>query len=82
MKILIKAEKTKFFIILPTALLLNRAAASIVAKIIKTKFPNIDIGTMDFIKLIHTIMDYKQKHGRLEIVNIRSADGEVVYISL
>lgn len=82
MKVFIKSEKKKILIILPTALFLNRLTATIATKIIKSKQPSIDISTKDFMKLIHSIKKYKQRHKRWEVVNISSVDGENIFISL
>ena len=82
MKVLIKSEKKKLTIILPTALLLNRLAATVAVKIITSKQPSIDVSVEDLMKLVNTIKKYKQKHKNWEVVNICSADGEKVYISL
>ncbi len=61
---------------------MNSFLATIAIKIIKSKYPSIDISTQDFKKLICATMQYKRKHGRWEAVNISTADGTVVYISL
>jgi len=82
MKVVIKSEKTRIFILLPTALFLNRLTATIATKIIKSKQPSIDISAKDIMELINSIKKYKRKHKRWELVNISSADGENVFISL
>ncbi len=82
MKVVIKSEKTKIFILLPTALFLNPLTATIATKIIKSKQPSIDISAKDIMELIDSIKKYKRKHKRWEVVNIISADGENVFISL
>ena len=82
MKVVIKSEKKKFFIILPTALILNRLTAIIATKIIKNKCPSIDISAKDFIKLIDSIKKHKQNNKHWELLNISSADGEIVFICL
>jgi hypothetical protein len=82
MKVVIKSENKKFAIILPTALILNRLTATIATKIIKSKWPSIDISTKDFMELINSIKNYKKSNKYWELLNISSADGEIVYISL
>ena len=82
MKVVIKSEKTNLFIILPTSLILNRLSATIAIKIIKSKQPSIDISGYDFKKFINSIKNYKRQHKRWEVVNISSADGEIVFVSL
>ena len=52
MKIWIKSDATRFFVLLPTRLFLNSFLATIAIKIIKSKYPSIDISTQDFKKLI------------------------------
>lgn len=80
MKVVIKSEKKNFFIIIPTVLILNRLTANISAKIIKSKCPTIDINSKDLIKLINSIKKYKKKHKHWELLNIISADGEIIFI--
>lgn len=82
MKIIIKSNEKKFFIILPTALILNRLTAIIATQVIKNKWPSIDISTKDFIKLIHSIKKYKKKNKHWEVLNISSANGEFILICL
>ena len=82
MKMVIKSEKKKFFIILPTVLILNRFTATIATKIIKSKWPSIDISAKNLIKLIDSIKKYKQNNKHWELLNISSADGEIVFICL
>lgn len=82
MKVVIRTEKKKFFIILPTALLLNRLAACIATKMIKKKCPSIDISAKDLMKLIDSIKKYKQNNKHWEVLNISSANGESIFISL
>lgn len=80
MKVVIKSENKKFGIILPTELILNRLTATIAIKIIKSKWPSIDISTKDSMKLINSIKKYKQNNKHWELINISSADGDIVYI--
>lgn len=82
MKVVIKSEEKKFFIILPTVFILNRLTAIIATQIIKNKWPSIDISTKDFIKLIHSIKKYKKNNQHWEVLNISSADGEIISICL
>lgn len=82
MKVYIKSEGKGFFILLPTALFLNRLTAAIAVKSIKSKYPPVEISAEDFMKLTRVVKEYKRKHGRLELVNIITADGEVIYVSL
>lgn len=82
MKILIWSKETKFFILLPTSLLFNRLSAMIAAKVIKAKQPAIDLSVEDCMRLIAFIKEYKRRHRYWEVVNIHTADGETIYISL
>ena len=82
MKVVIQSEEKKFFIILPTVFILNRLTAIIATQIIKNKWPSIDISTKDFIKLIHSIKKYKKNNQHWEVLNISSADGEIISICL
>lgn len=82
MKVVIKSENKKVGIILPTAFILNRLTATIAIKIIKSKWPSIDISTKDSMKLINSIKKYKQNNKHWELINICSADGDLVYICL
>lgn len=82
MKVVIQSEEKKFFIILPTAFILNRLTAIIATQIIKNKWPSIDISTKDFIKLIHSIKKYKKNNKHWEVLNISSADGKIISICL
>ena len=82
MKVVIRTEKKKFFIILPTALLLNQLTARIATKMIKKKCPSIDISAKDLMKLIDSIKKYKQNNKHWEVLNMSSANGESIFISL
>lgn len=82
MKIVIQSEEKKYHIILPTALLLNRFTATIATKMITNQCPSIEISTLDFMKLMNVVNEYKHKYKHLELVNIRCTNGDVILISL
>ena len=82
MKVVIKSEEAKIFLILPTSLILNKLSAAIATKILKSKIPAVDLSTDELMKLINCIKRYKKNHKHWEVVNISSADGEIVFISL
>lgn len=82
MKVYIKSEGVRFFILLPTALFLNRLTANLAAKELKRKYPSMEIVSSDFIKLFDALKQCKKKYGRMELINIVTANGETVYISL
>ncbi len=82
MRVCIRSGKKGFQLILPTSLFLNRFAAAIVVKMMKSKYPSLKINTKDLNKLVTAIKRYKRKHKRLEIVDIRSNNGDKVLIRL
>lgn len=82
MKIAIKTEDTNFFILFPTALVLNRLSAAVAAKIIKSRWGDIDVSAEDLAGLIDFVKYYKRTHRRWEVVNISTADGGYIYVSL
>lgn len=82
MRVIIKSDRARFAIVLPTALFLNRLSSAIATKIIKSKQPLLDISIDDFMKILKVIKTYKKKYKRMEIINIHTANGDVVYLSL
>lgn len=82
MKIYIKSEEKHFSIIFPTAMLLNRCVSAILLKSLKKKCADITLTRRDLVELIKALKHYKRKHGALELVNIKSADGETVIITV
>ena len=82
MKVVIKSDQKTFCILLPTALLFNRFTATIVTKVIKNKWPSIEISANDIMKLIHSSKEYAKNNKHWELVNISSADGDIVSIRL
>lgn len=82
MKVVIKSEKRKVVLLWPTALLLNRLTARIVLRILKSQCPEMEVSREDMMKWMQVIKAYKRKHKRLEVVDIRTSQGEVVYVRL
>lgn len=84
MKVVIQLEKKKFFIIMPTSLWLNRFFVRMGIKLLKQVDPTAELEVEDIMKLVNVIKKYKdtQKHKRWEVVDIHTASGERVYISL
>lgn len=82
MKVYINSNKKKFFIILPTALFLNRLTATIASKVLKSKYPEFFIEAKDFMKFIFAVKKYKKTHKHICLVDVSSHDGEKVYVSL
>ena len=82
MKVVIHSEKKKLFILFPTTLLLNRFTAAIATKMIKRKWPSIDISTRDSLKLIATIKEYRKNNKHWELIHISFASGDIIYIRL
>ena len=82
MKVVIKSEKMNLFLLFPTSLLLNQFTATIATKIIKSKWSSIDFSTNDCLKLMDSIKEYRKNNKHWELVNISSANGDIVYIRL
>lgn len=80
MKVVIKTKEFKLFILLPTSLLLNHFSIIIVTKIIHKKWTTLSLQTNDLIKLTHIIKAYKRKHKYIEIVDMKMANGDIIYI--
>ena len=82
MKVVIKTANMKFFIILPTAILLNRFTATITSQLIKKLWPSYFLSVKDLMKLVNSVKQYRKNHKHLELINIVTANGEIIYINL
>ena len=78
-------EGTNIKILIPTGLLLNRITALILSKVLTTVpgIPdNIKLSKQQIYFLLKTIKNYKRNHPSWKLVEVHSADGDVVEITL
>ena len=89
MRIKIRTQDVKFTILLPGLLIFNSLTASLASRIINKHIckntdgsikPKIDPVTARH--LIHELNRIKRKHGRFTLVDVESADGDIVKIVL
>lgn len=82
MRVSIKAEKFRLYLILPTNLLLNPCTLKFVVYIIKKKFPEYQIEPSDMLRLFKEIKACKRKYKKIELVNIVTSDGDKIYVRI
>ena len=79
MRIHIRADGKKLNLIFPTALVFNRLTASFISK--QTENPA-TITAARLTKLFRTVRQYKKTHPSFLLVEVQSADGDIVIIKL
>lgn len=82
MTISIHSEGIRFFLKLPTRLLLNHVTTSIVMKALKKKGVDIQLTAADMKKLAICIRQCKKEYRKMELVRVESANGDKVIIKL
>ena len=85
MRIRIKSKDEKNInLVLPTSLVLSDLTALIAANAInkKAETKECKISSRDLCKLMAAMRKIKKKYGRFELVDIQSADGDIVKIVL
>lgn len=82
MTISIHSEDVRLFLKFPTGLLLNRATASIVMRVLKKKDMDIGLSPQDFKELAACIRSCKRQYRKMELVRVESANGDKVVIKL
>lgn len=78
-------EGTNIKIRIPTGLLLNRITALILSKVLTTApgIPdNIRLSKQQIYFLLKTIKNYKKNHPSWKLIEVHSADGDIVEITL
>ena len=82
MKIRIRSQKTRLVLMIPTRLLCSRMAASITAKALSASVPSVSLCSEDLYRICRAIRKYRKDVGRLNLVDIQTAEGEIIQISL
>lgn len=84
MKIKIKSEGKNINLVFPTRLLVNRFTASIGAEVINENSGSgdMEINAKDLQKLFNEINRIKRKYPKLVLVDVESANGDIVKITL
>jgi len=83
-RIKIKSDDKNINLYFPTRLLLNKLTARIAANAINSNSEtnNLKLSAKDLEKIFAEINRIKRKYPKLELVNVESASGETVVISL
>lgn len=83
-KIKAKDENKHINILLPTSLVCSNLTAIIAHKAITSKVEKeqFSISRKDLARIMWMLRSLKKKYGKLELVDIVSADGDIVKISL
>ena len=76
MKISVKTDGKKFFLMFPTSLACNGLVAKIVAK------HTDGLSAEQLSKLFKALKQYRRRHGPLDLVDVATADGTKVHITI
>lgn len=82
MQIIIKSKELNLHLFFPTALVFNSLTLGIFLRTLKKSVPRIQMNqkvTQNFVRELKRI---KKRYGRLELVNVESAEGEKVIVRL
>lgn len=81
MRIKVRTPDAKFTLLLPNLLLFNRLTGSLLTKA-ATAHLGIDVDARQAGRLLAELRKIKKKYGRFTLVDVETADGEIVKITL
>ena len=83
MKIMVKSgNHTNVNLVIPTSLILNRVSILVLQQICKKQGVDLPLSKKQLIELMKVAKTYKRHHPSWKLVEVESADGERVEISL
>ncbi|MDD4189037.1 MAG: hypothetical protein PHX37_03015 [Eubacteriales bacterium] len=80
MKIKIRSKEHKFTIPVPNAMLFSKITARLIAKYARTD--DLTVSKEQMAAILDELRKAKRLHGKMKIVEVNSADGDIVEITL